>query len=177
MEKPQPPPVETRTTPRERGRTLRFCTSTDDGDGDGDGDNGSATTTTTTTTATEGRCHVGAGSKQQCCHKDLRVDQRASEFRHVRCVTVSRLAVSLRTALSAASRLHIAASASAVSRVSHDNRGTWAAVVTVTASAAALPMGCVIAITRNAAAAPRYHRLQLLSASVLDVMVTGIYRR
>jgi hypothetical protein len=35
----------------------------------------------------------------------------------------------------------------------------------------------VIAITRNAAAAPRYHRLQLLSASVLDVMVTGIYRR
>jgi len=152
MEKPQPPPVETRTTPRERGRTLRFCTSTDDGDGDngsattttttttatatedgdGDGDNGSATTTTTT--ATEGRCHVGAGSKQQCCHKDLRVDQRASEFRHVRCVTVSRLAVSLRTALSAASRLHIAASASAVSRVSHDNRGTWAAVVTVTAS-------------------------------------------
>jgi hypothetical protein len=91
-------------------------------------------------------------------------------------VTVSRLAVSLRTALSAASRLHIAASASAVSRVSHDNRGTWAAVVTVTESAA-LPMRRVIAITRNAAAAPRYHRLQLLSASVLDVMVTGIYRR
>jgi hypothetical protein len=28
--------VETRTAPRERGRTLRFCTSTDDGDGDGD---------------------------------------------------------------------------------------------------------------------------------------------